>query len=293
MTYHARLNLIMLATIVGIVIFLYIKPQSDDTQTYKISSLSPEAAQSIQIRHRDNHIVLEKLKNHWYLTEPISARVDGKKVTPLLEILSAESEYRFPLTDLTRFSLDTPNMQLSIGGETFDFGGLTPITNQQYVATGDSVFLISPRYAVLLQLQPIELVSPAPLAETETPVGFQLGDVSIEKHEQQWVVSPENSEQLLSQEKIIHWVELWQQAAASNLLPGSEVVQMDDMSAVQKEINIRLQNGQEIKFNALETGTELILTRSDEEIRYVFSANAGKSLIDPYFIGQASILPED
>lgn len=293
MTYHARLNLIMLATIVGIVIFLYIRPQSDEAQTYRISSLSPEAAQSIQILHKDNRIVLEKLKNRWHLTEPINARADEKKVTQLLEILTAKSEHRFPLTDLARFNLDTPNVQLFINSESFDFGGLTPITNQQYVAIGDNVLLISPRYAVMLQLQPIEIVSSAPLAETETPVSFQLGDVSIEKIEQQWVVNPENSERLLSQEKIVHWVELWQQAAANSLMLGSEVLQADEMPLVQQNINIRLQNGQKIKFNALETGSELILTRSEEEIRYVFSANAGKSLIDPYFVSQASILPED
>jgi Domain of unknown function (DUF4340) len=293
MTYHARLNLIMLATIVGIVIFLYIRPQSDEAQTYRISSLSPEAAQSIQILHKDNRIVLEKLKNRWHLTEPINARADEEKVTQLLEILTAKSEHRFPLTDLARFNLDAPNVQLFINRESFDFGGLTPITNQQYVATEDNVFLISPRYAVMLQLQPSEIVSPAPLAETETPVSFQLDDISIEKHERQWLVSSENSEQLLSQEKIVHWVQLWQQAAASSLMLGSEVLQVDEMPVVQKEINIRLQNGQKIKFNALETGSGLILTRSDEEIRYVFSANAGKSLIDPYFVSQASILPED
>ena len=214
-------------------------------------------------------------------------------MTQLLEILTAKSEHRFALTDLARFSLDTPNVQLFINRESFDFGGLTPITSQQYVAIGDNVFLISPRYAVMLQLQPSEIVSPAPLAETETPVSFQLGDVSIEKHERQWVVSAENGEQFLSQEKIVHWVELWQQADANSLMLGSEVLQADEIPLVQKEINIRLQNGQKIKFNALEAGSELILTRSDEEIRYVFSANAGKSLIDPYFVSQASLLPED
>lgn len=292
MTYHARLNLIMLTTIIGLVIFLYIKPLSDEAQVYRISSLPPQAAQDIRIMHKDNRIVLEKLENRWYLTEPIKARADEKKVTRLLEILSAKSEHRFLPTDLERFNLDTPNVKLSINQESFDFGGLTPITNQQYIATGDSVFLISPRYAVMLQSQPVKIVSPTLLADTETPVSFELGDVRIEKHEQQWVVSPGNSEQVLSQAEINRWVELWQQAA-HNLLLDSEILHSDDMPLAFKEINIRLQNGQEIKFNVLAYGTELLLARSDEEIRYVFSTNAGKLLLDPYAISHAPMLPED
>jgi hypothetical protein len=65
------------------------------------------------------------------------------------------------------------------------------------------------------------------------------------------------------------------------------------MPLASKEINIRLQNGQEIKFNVLAYGTELLLARSDEEIRYVFSTAAGELLLDPYAISHAPMLPED
>ena len=293
MTYHARLNLIMLTTIVGLVIFLYIRPQSHEVQEYRISSLSAEAARSIQILHKDTHMVLKKAENHWHLTEPINARADEKKVTQLLEILSAKSEHRFSLTDLDRFSLDKPNVRLSIDHESFDFGGLTPVTNQQYIATEESVFLISPRYAVMLPSQPIKIVSPTLLAETETPVSFELGDVSIKKQEEDWIISPENTEQLLSQAEINHWVELWQQVTASNLILDSEILGIDDATLAEKEIKISLQSGQKIKFNVLQHGSELYLMRSDEAIRYVFSGNVGKSLLDPYYISNEPILFED
>jgi len=293
MAYHARLNLIMLTTIVGLVIFLYIRPQSLEAQEYRISSLPAEAAQSIRILHKDTHMVLKKQENHWYLTEPINARADEKKVRQLLEILSAKSEHRFPLTDLDRFSLDKPNVKLSIDHESFGFGGLTPVTNQQYVATEESVFLISPRYAVMLPSQPVKIVSPALLAETEIPVSFELGDVSIKKHAEDWIINPENIEQPLSQEEINRWVELWQQAIASNLILDSEILHIDDATLAQKEIKISLQNGQKIKFNVLQHGAELFLMRSDEAIGYVFSGNVGKSLLDPYYISNEPILFED
>ena len=293
MTNHARLNLIMLTTIVGLVIFLYVRPQSHEAPQYRVSLLSAEAAQVIRILHKDTLMVLKKTENHWYLTEPINARADEKKVTQLLEILSATSEHRFPLTDLDRFSLDEPNVKLSIDHESFDFGGLTPVTNQQYIATEESVLLISPRYAVMLPSQPIKIVSPTLLAETETPVSFEMGDVSIKKQEEDWIINPENIEQSLSQEEINHWVELWQQVAASNLILDSEILGIDDAALAQKEIKISLQNGQKIKFNVLRHGSELFLKRCDEAIRYVFSGNVGKSLLDPYYVSNEPILFED
>jgi hypothetical protein len=145
----------------------------------------------------------------------------------------------------------------------------------------------------MLPSQPIKIVSPTLLAEAEIPVSFELGDVSIKKHEEDWIINPENIEQPLSQAEINHWVGLWQQVVASNLILDSEILDSDDTILAQEEIKISLQNGQKIKFKVFQHGSELFLMRSDEAIRYIFSGNAGKSLLDPYFISNESILPED
>lgn len=282
MTYHARINLIMLTTIVGLVIFLYIRPQSHEAQKYEISSLPAQAAQSIRILHQDSDIVLEKQENRWYLTGPIYARADEKKMAQLLEILSATSEHRFPLTDLDRFGLDKPNIQLHIDHESFNFGGLAPVTNQQYVATEESVFLISPRYAVMLPSQPINIVSATLLAETETPVSFELVDVSIRRDNGEWVISPDNTEQHLSQVDINHWIELWQVAAANNIIFDSEILDNNGILA-DKKINISLNSGQKIQFEVWRQGAEFFLKRNDEAILYDFTGNVGKALLDPYY----------
>ena len=282
MTYHARINLIMLTTIVGLVIFLYIRPQSHEAQKYEISSLPAQAAQSIRILHQDSDIVLEKQENRWSLTGPIYARADEKKMAQLLEILSATSEHRFPLTDLDRFGLDKPNIQLHIDHESFNFGGLAPVTNQQYVATEESVFLISPRYAVMLPSQPINIVSATLLAETETPVSFELVDVSIRRDNGEWVISPDNTEQHLSQVDINHWIELWQVAAANNIIFDSEILDNNGILA-DKKINISLNSGQKIQFEVWRQGAEFFLKRNDEAILYDFTGNVGKALLDPYY----------
>ncbi|MBA2484264.1 MAG: DUF4340 domain-containing protein [Nitrosomonas sp.] len=282
MTYHARINLIMLTTIVGLVVFLYIKPQSHQVQEYKISSLSAEAAQSIKILHHDSSILLKKQENIWHLIEPVFARADEKKVAQLLEVLSATSDRRFPLKDRDRFGLDKPNVQLHIDHEFFDFGGLSPVTNQQYVATDVGVFLISPRYAVRLPSQPTNIVSETLLAVSENPVSFELDDIIIKRENGEWVISPANIEQHLSQEEFIRWIELWQGASASNIIFDSELLENKNVTLADKEIKISLSNGQIIQFKIWQQGDKQFLIRNGEAVRYVFSGDVAKSLLDPY-----------
>ena len=296
MTHHARLNLIMLAAILGLVIFLYIVPQSDsdEAREFSISSLPAKAVQSIQITQKGANILLQKKKNNWYLTEPINARADEKKVTAFLEILSAKSEYRFPLADLDRYGLEKPNIQLQIDHESFNFGGLSPVTNQQYVATDDSVYLVSPRFAVMLPSQPIKIVCPTLLTKTESPVSFELGHVNVIKHEGKWAISSENIAQHLSQGEFNRWIDSWRHAVASHLLLDAEVSDIDDAVLAQKEIKIGLENGQAVLFKVLQYESRLFLRRSDEVIWYVYLDHVGQSLLDPHYkTNNASMLLEN
>jgi hypothetical protein len=244
--------------------------------------LSAETTQSIKILHHDSSILLKKQENIWHLIEPVFARADEKKVAQLLKVLSATSDRRFPLKDRDRFGLNKPNVQLHIDHEFFDFGGLSPVTNQQYVATDEGVFLISPRYAVRLPSQPTNIVSETLLAVSENPVSFELDDINIKRENGEWVISPANIEQHLSQEEFNRWIELWQGASASNIIFDSEILENKNVTLANKEIKISLSNGQKIQFKIWQQGDKQFLIRNDEAVRYVFSGDVAKSLLDPY-----------
>src|SRR5687768_6125053 len=117
MTHHARLNLIMFATIAGLMVFLYFRPQSQGVQEYSISSGSVEAVQSLRIIKQQQEIALKQLDNRWHVIKPVQARADEKKVREILKILTATGNQRFPLADLGRFGLDQPGAQLYIDDE--------------------------------------------------------------------------------------------------------------------------------------------------------------------------------
>ncbi|MDH5551979.1 MAG: DUF4340 domain-containing protein [Nitrosomonas sp.] len=267
MNYHAKLNRIMLVTVIGLGLFLFFKPSSEDAEVYALSSLSADAAEHIEIGHRENVITLQKIKNRWYLTAPFRARTDEAKVEQVLEILSSKSQHRLPLGNLNDFGLDKPNIQLQINQEKFSFGGLTPITNEQYVAVGENIYLLPPRYSVMLPSQPSKIVSTKLLAETEIPVGLEVRDLRVGSNE---------SASLMRQDETGGWVELWQTAKATHVYFSADAL----VGETQKEIKITLRNGQHVEFKLQRNETELILLRVDEGMGYVFPNELGKQLID-------------
>ncbi|SFE92608.1 DUF4340 domain-containing protein [Nitrosomonas sp. Nm166] len=288
MTHHARLNLIMLATIIGLAVFLYVRPQSQDIQEYPISSGLIEAVQNLRIVGLQQEIVLKRLGNHWHLLAPVRARADEKKTKKILEILTAHSSQRFPLADLARFDLERPNAQLYVDDKYFGFGGFSPITNQQYIATNDYVYMISPHYALALPLNAADLINPQLLASDEIPVRLELNHLTVELQNQDWLVTMQHTNEALDEETIERWIQLWRTAHATKLVLkhelGSEFAETD-------RIKISLQDQQEIDLRILQNETEVIFLRANEGISYHFPLNVGQQLLDPYIIKISKIAP--
>lgn len=229
--------------------------------------MSADAAEHIQIWHREDSLILERIESRWYLTSPFHARADETKIEKILEILSSKSHHRLPLSDLDSFGLDKPNIQLQINHEKFSFGGLTPITNEQYVAVGESIYLLSPRYSVMLPSQSLNIASTSLLDKTEVPVGLELRDLGVDSSE---------FEPLFSKGEKGGWVQLWQTSSAAHVYFSADEL----LGEAQKEIRIILQNGLYIDFKVHQNETELILLRVDEGIGYLFSNELGEQLLD-------------
>lgn len=290
MTHHARLNLIMFATIAGLAVFLYFRPQSPDIHKYPLSTSPVEAVQSLRMVRQQQEIVLQQLDQHWYLVKPVQARADERKIAEILEILTVTSSQRLPLVDLGRFGLDQPNVRLYLNDEYFGFGGIAPTTNQQYVATSDQVYLISPRYVLVLPSNASDLINPQLLASDEIPVKFELNHLTVEFQNENWRITMQHSGEALDEETIKHWIRLWQTAHADELrleqALGHDFVETGS-------IEITLQNKQEINLRILQNKFTLVLLRVNDGFGYQFPIDAGQQLIDPYRIKSNQIVPEN
>jgi len=281
MTSRSLLNLVLLAAVVSLALWVYFKPKPQgDTQEYRVSSLSAENAQSIRVEWQGLNIVLQKAGERWHLTQPLQGRADEVKVGRILEILAATSPRRFPATELERFDLAQPAVRLRIDHESFGFGGLAPITNEQYVASGENVYLLAPRYAAVLPRQPADLLSPKLLAENEIPVGFELENLKLIQQDGNWRITPQKPGVILTQNEFNHWVQSWQQAYATGIMLSANAP--DQTVAGKQSIKITLRDGNTVQLLILQQQPELILLRVDEGIRYRFPGESGKRLLDPY-----------
>jgi len=280
MTYHSQINLIMLATIIGLGIFLYLTPQfqSEPDPVYEVSLRDPETVQSIKIMRHDQEMVLERTAGNWHLTAPYFARANTAVVGKILNVLSANSRQRFPLGDAESFSLDSPSIELVIDDDHFAFGGVAPVTNEQYLAINGDVYLVSPRYAIWIPVSPMDLISPKLLANDEVPIEFELRTIKVTQQNGIWHVNAENK--INRQPRMLEsWVNQWQDCQAAELLREPSRY-MDKISVVK----ISLENGHSIDFDVFEYESGIVFYRSEGKIGYWVSEQTGNQLLDPFFI---------
>ncbi len=266
------LNFALLLAVAGLASLLYFKPQSNAPSEYRLSTLQASDVKSITI-DKPAVLSLEKRDHSWFITRPFMARANTFQVERLLEILSATSQQRFPVNDLTRFDLDQPQARLTLGKQAFSFGALNPLTAEQYVATADNVYLVPPRYGAAVAVPPDDFLNHLLLANNETPTGFDLPGYKLARVNGAWSVSPAPAE--LSQDQLNRFADEWRHAYSiasepANPAPGAE------------QIRIMLDNGGSVLLHVLQRRPQLILLRDDEMIAYHFPGDVAKRLLDPF-----------
>ncbi|MBX3617935.1 hypothetical protein [Nitrosomonas sp.] len=281
MTHHARLNWVMFITIVGVMVFLYFKPQPQETLKYSIFNEPAASVHSVRIVRRQYEIALERSGDQWRMIKPVEAAVDERKAQAIFEILNARSELRILATDLGRFGLLQPNVQLFIDDQSVNFGSFAPVKHQQYVQAKQHVYLISPRYGLLLPRNATELINPIVFPPGEIPRKFVLPQFEIEMQDGQWHITSAKQNEPIDHETMVQWVELWQSLPAAELTIGGHV----EADSIDKSlIVIELQDGRVIDFDVLKNESSIILLRTDNGIGYQFPVETGRQLLDPHII---------
>lgn len=279
MTHHARLNMIMLATIIAALIFLYFRPPTEQAQEFSISSLSSEAVQVVRLIKQHDEIVLSKTRGQWRILKPIQARADEKKIAEIILVHQAKAQQRFPLENLERFGLDRAYVQLYLNEEYFGFGSYVPITNQQYVANGEHVYVISPRYGLLFPAHAQDLASRQLLEAEEVPIKFESHQFIVELQQLNWHIRNLQSGKLPDEQTLEQWVKSWQTARAEHILQPHE---MDGGFIELANIKISLQDDKNIAVKVLHNADQVVFMRSNEDVGYAFSNEAGQQLLTPF-----------
>ena len=286
------LNLVMLLLVGGLVAFLYLRPQAKVAAPteYAISQLKLADFNAIKIEFPAlKAMSFEKVDGFWHMTAPYKARADQMLVQRILSIIAATSEDKFSAKDLEKYGLNNPELKLQLmgskGTETFIFGTHNPVTEQQYLAYKDAVYLVQASYAEAASVQSIELVDKLPLAPAELKQisGFDFSRLeqweelrlNVDVVDGKWKANVAKAKP--SQNEMNEWLDFsWKQSPAKSL-----ELYTPDRKAVYASFEIKLKDGKKIHFDKIQESPELLLGRPDEGILYHFSNDVGFTMLNP------------
>jgi hypothetical protein len=266
-------NVLLLAVVAALGWYVLYRP-ADEAPQHRLTTLAPSTVSRVVIEPRAGEpIELAKRGDDWYLVRPFEARADRSQVERLLEITSATAKEKLAATDLARFDLDRPALAVTLGDQRFAFGTANPLTQEQYVLAGDSVYLLPAFYASLVPQRAERLLTHSLFIEGESPTAFVLPGFRVELQDAKWVRLPDSSKEALSQDDMNRWVDGWRFAS-------SLVTQRASLPAGQP-IQVRLADGRTLKLGIVQKQPELILTRPDEKLQFHFSGEVARRLLNP------------
>lgn len=280
------INLGLLVVIAGLTLFLYLNPKKDapSLNAVKVSELSQADVVRVGIEFpAKNPVVLEKRDGNWFLVQPYAARAGLVPVSKILAILNAESVDKFDASDLARFGLDNPSLRLKLDDKEILFGTYNPVNGQQYIAFGNSVYLVSTQYSDAAATQVVELLDKHLLAPGEEVAGFDFSHLEqweatglrVERAGSEWKVSIPGAKPVSSE--MDDWFgDGWKTLSATSVKPYAR-----DSKAAYPYFEIILKDGKRIHVDKHLESPELILARPDEGIQYHFPSDIGFTLLNP------------
>jgi hypothetical protein len=270
-------NLLLLIGVIGLGTYAWHKGNQPKEPSYKLSALPTADVKKIEVAPRSApEYALEKRGKTWFLTAPIEARADQTQVQRMLDLLAATSREKLAATDLKRFDLDPPALKVSIDGQAFSFGSTNPLSQDQYLATGDSVYLVSTYYASLVPSASDRMLTHSLFDESEKAVGFKFKDFSVEQKDGKWTLAPQPSadSERPSQDDLNRWADDWRYAS-------SLVTQQWTGKPTPDSVHVKLADGKTIVFAVVRRAPELILARPDEKLQFQFSGEMTRRLLNP------------
>lgn len=285
------LNLVLLALVAGLVAFLYSRPKTP-TQTetkHEVSQLKLAGISAIKVEFPTKAATaFEKVDGAWRMTSPYKTRADMQSVQQILSIIAATSTEKFPAADLAKYGLDNPQLKLKLSGTSeaeFIFGTFNPVTEEQYVAHKDGIYLLPANYSEAAKTQPIEMVDKTPLTATEVKqiVGFdfarleqwQEAQMHVDIADGKWSTNVAKAK--ITQNEMNEWLDFgWKQAQAKSVelyTPNSK--------ETYPSFEVKLKDGKKVHFDKISEAPELQLGRPDEGIIYHFANDVGFSMLNP------------
>jgi hypothetical protein len=263
----------LLAGVVALGLFVWLKPPKPPAATYALSALKFNDARTLRVLRKGKTLAaLEKRNGEWSLTEPMTAPADDFQVLRVLAIGDAKSALQYPATELAKFELDAPHTEIIINDQRFAFGTINTVTREQYVLTQNQVFPVALNYGAAVPTDANALLRRSVLAPGDAPLRFEFSAFTVATDAKKWSTTPAADE--LSQDDYNRWVAQWREGSGLR----TEVI---DKRTPATEIHITLKHGVKVTLGVVQTAPELVLRRADLGLQFVFVGDIGKQMLAP------------
>lgn len=290
------LNLVMFGVVASLIAFLYLrpKPSTEQEASFDISSYKLAEFNAISVEFPAKAAVkLDKVNGFWRLSAPINMRADQGSVQRILSIIAAQSKDKITDPDLEKFGLNNPEFKLKLirdknsqdkdNVEEFIFGTHNPVTDEQYVAHRNVVYLLSTQYAEFASTQVIELIDKSPLKPTEKIAGFDFShleqwtdsSLNVDLTDGKWKVSIATAKP--QQDEMNEWLDFsWVHNPAKSV-----EIYTPDRKINYPYVVVKLADGSKVHFDKIQESPDLLLARPDEGLIYNFPSDAGFTMLNP------------
>ena len=274
------LNLFLLLALVALGLYAYWRPGDEQDPGIAVTQLKRADVNRVRIeRGATMDVEIAQRDGAWLMSRPYQTRVEPLQLARLLDITEATASDVLPAENLARYGLDPPIARVTLNEQTFAFGDINEITNEQYLASGDRVYLVRTFLGYNVPLDASKLLSRKLLGDDEKPVAFDFGSWQAVKNDKgAWSLQgapPAAGEAAPSADQLNVWAAEWNLASALAVEPYQGTPRGE-------RIRIQLQNGTSATFRVLSRQPDVELLRVEENMRYRLGTDAGGRLLDPY-----------
>ena len=271
------LNLVLVVAVTALALYVILRPGEKHSTSTSVFQLKRDQVTRLTIEYRKGDPVrLEKRADGWHITAPFTSRADQGQVDRVLDLTSATAKQKLPREGLTRFDLDPPQVRVTLNDQAIAFGKINEITNEQYAATADAVYLLSPFHGYGIPADAGKIASRKLLADDEVPVAFEFDSHRIVRDDKgHWSISgAAKPGAALSQDEFNRWADEWRVTYALAVEPHKG-------GPGRQRVTLRFKNGKSVTMQASAAASGFTLLRNDENMLYRFGAQTGRRLMDP------------
>ena len=259
------INLVLFVIVFGLALFLFTTEKEEDTTPdVKLTDLNPAAVDTIRIvREQSGEIVFRKENGKWLMQSPYRLPANEFRINTMLKLPGAHSYTWFSKdeVELSRFALDSPQVSIEFDDTRIDFGDTSPLAEQRYVLTNDTVHLINDSLYQQLQAPATFFLDTRLLPEEAEIEAITLPVHTVRQQDGTWHIEPEAD---ISADDIMRLVEAWKNLNAISVR-NYENIKADGT------ITVELKGQAPLQFVIAAPLPQLILARPDLGIQYHIS----------------------